>query len=287
MTGYGRGEAKAGRKHVEVEVRTVNHRFIDFSIRLPRALGIYEKDVEKIAKRKLKRGHIYITVTVGTPENSEDRIINRENLRRAYEELTNLALDEGIPGTIDINTVLSLPDVFAIVPEEKQDEELWSKVQRALSSALSSCVRMRRAEGHELFKDISKRLLAIGKFAAGIEKRAPKALDRALSKTRKRIEALVRDSEIDESRWGIEAAVLADRTDFSEELVRLKSHLQQFGRILKKGGEVSKKLTFLLQEIHREATTMGNKSSDSVIIRDCLAIKEEVEKIREQVQNLE
>ena len=135
MTGYGKGEAKAGRKRVEVEVRTVNHRFSDFSIRLPRSLAGHEKDIEKIAKRRLKRGHIYITVTIGAQGDFADQVVNRENLRRAYEELLALARDEGIPGTIDINTVLALPDVFVSGPEEKQTEALWPKIKKALSGA--------------------------------------------------------------------------------------------------------------------------------------------------------
>ncbi len=134
---------------------------------------------------------------------------------------------------------------------------------------------------------MAKRLKDISKAAAKIEKKAPKALKQTLERAHKRLENLLGKAEVSSDRWAIEAAALADRTDFSEELVRLNSHLGEFAAVLGKGGEISKKLTFLLQEIHREATTMGNKSADPVVIRDCLAIKEEVEKIREQVQNLE
>jgi uncharacterized protein (TIGR00255 family) len=134
---------------------------------------------------------------------------------------------------------------------------------------------------------MTRRLADISKVAAKIEKKAPKALKQTLARAHNRLQNLLGKAEVSSDRWAIEAAALADRTDFSEELVRLSSHLGEFGSVLGKGGEISKKLTFLLQEIHRESTTMGNKSADPVVIRDCLAIKEEVEKIREQVQNLE
>ena len=164
---------------------------------------------------------------------------------------------------------------------------LEEAVSKSLGVALLDCIDMRRKEGAELFKDIIKRLAAMEKITASIEKGAPRAINRSLARTRKRLNQLLGDTDMDENRWVIEAAIMIDRTDFSEELVRLKSHLHRFRVVLKKGGEISKKLTFLLQEIHREATTMGNKAVDSRIIQHCLAIKEGAEKIREQVLNIE
>ncbi|UCF03997.1 MAG: YicC family protein [bacterium] len=287
MTGYGKGEARLGEGMVNVEIRTVNHRFIDFSIRVPRPLNGYEKEIERIARRVLKRGHVYVTVTLDRSIETGTVAINKQLLRSVYRELTAFAAEEGIPGSVDINTLLSLPEIFSSEVEGPPASTLWVAVRGALEEALRQCVRMRRREGEALLRDIRKRTDALERVVAKIEDRAPQAIERTLAKIRKRLNKMLGDTAIDESRWSIEAAIMADRTDFSEELVRLKSHLQQLKSVIKKGGEISKKLTFLLQEIHREATTMGNKADDSVIIRGCLAVKESVEKVREQAQNLE
>lgn len=287
MTGYGKGEAEVDGCTVVAEIRTVNHRFIEFSIRLPYLLNGYEKEVERIIRSKVKRGHVYVTVTLEKSADTEHLGINKEFLSRAYRELKEFAASEGIPGKIEINTLLSLSEAFTndvdIVPRSR----LWLPVRKALGAALRSCVEMRRNEGAELLNDIASRIAAAEKITDNIGKRAPMALKKSITRARKRVKQVLGGSFMDESRWSVEAAIIADRADFSEELVRLRSHLRQLRSIVRKGGEISKKMTFLLQEIHRESTTMGNKAVDSTVIRYCLSIKEEVEKIREQVQNLE
>ncbi len=287
MTGYGKGEVEVDHGTVTAEIRTVNHRFLDFSIRIPRALNGYEREVERCVRKKLKRGHVYITITFDQTLESENFEINRDLLRAAYRMLTEFALREGIPGSVDINTLLSLPESFTSNTEALAPTKVWPGVRKALDISLERCFEMRRVEGAELERDIARHVAATEKVVARIERRAPAALKRSLVRVRKRLKHLLGDVSIDESRVAMETAIMAERTDFSEELVRLKSHLQQFTTVLRRGGEVSKKLTFLVQEIHREATTMGNKASDSSIIRDCLEIKEYMEKIREQVQNVE
>ncbi len=287
MTGYGKGSARIGDGEAIAEIRTVNHRFIELSIRLPRVLNGTERDLEKIIRRKIKRGHVYLTVTLTRSFDAETLRINSKLIKKVYRELSVLARKEGIPGDVDINTILSIPDVFSVDSETVPPQQLVSAVKKALGKALSSCTGMRENEGAELLRDMNGRLRTITRIASRIENRAPAALAKALARTKKRLKQLIGNAAIDENRWALEAAIMADKTDFSEELVRLNSHLGQFEKILSRGGEVSKKLTFLLQEIHREATTMGNKASDPAIIRDCLEIKENVEKIREQVQNLE
>jgi uncharacterized protein (TIGR00255 family) len=272
---------------VTVEVRTVNHRFIEFSTRLPRPLAGYEREIEKIVRAKVKRGHVYVTVTFDKLFESEALVMNRAFLRKTYRLLSDFAREEGIPGTVDIKTLLSVPDIFTNSLDEVVPESLWGKVQSALGAALDRCVAMRRSEGAELMKDIVRRLAIVERSVGRIEKQAPAALKRALGRAKARLAQLIESSEIDESRWMTEAALMAEKCDFTEELVRIRSHLGQFGAVVRREGEVSKSLTFILQEIHREATTMGNKAADASIIRDCLAIKELVEKIREQAQNLE
>jgi uncharacterized protein (TIGR00255 family) len=287
MTGYGKGQAKVGDGSVTVELRTVNHRFIDFSIRIPRPLNGYEREIEKIVRTKVKRGHVYVTVTFDKSFESEAVVINRAYLRRTYRLLSDFAREEGISGTVDINALISLPDVFTNSLDEAIPESLWAGVQSAVGAALDRCVAMRRSEGAELVKDVARKLAIVERSVGRIEKRAPAAVKRALGRAKTRLAQLVGDSGIDESRWMTEAALMAERCDFTEELVRLRSHLGQIKTLIGRGDEVSKSLTFILQEIHRETTTMGNKAADASIIRECLAIKEVVEKIREQAQNLE
>jgi uncharacterized protein (TIGR00255 family) len=287
MTGYGKGSAPVGGGKIAVELRTVNHRFIDFSIRVPRPLNGYEKEIEKAVRKKIRRGHIYVNVVFDKGFESTSSVVNRKLLKKTYGELTAFAKKEGIPGDLEIGTLLLLPDMFRPEIDTIPPARLVAALKKAVAEAAEMCAAMRDREGKTLQTDMKKRLRAISKVAAKIEKRAPKALDETLARARKRLSNLVGKREVRDDRWAIEAAILSEKTDFAEELVRLKSHLGEFGKALDRGGEVSKKLTFLLQEIHREATTMGNKAADAGIIRDCLLVKEEVEKIREQVQNLE
>lgn len=287
MTGYGKGSASLGNGEVTVEIKTVNHRFIDFSVRMPRLLSSLEKDVEKNIRRKIKRGHVSVNVALDKNFESEYTSVNKKLLKKTYRELSEFARKEKIPGKVDINTLLSLPEVFTSTVESIPERTMKTAVESAVGKALDRCVRMRRSEAGELIKEVLVQISRIEKTTAKIEKNTPAALKRSLARVKKRIRQMIGDSNIDKNRWEVEAALMSDRADFSEELVRLKSHLGQFTKIVKKGGEISKKLTFLLQEIHREVTTMGNKATDSGIIRDCLSIKGDVEKIREQIQNLE
>jgi uncharacterized protein (TIGR00255 family) len=287
MTGFGRSRVAVGNGEVTVEVRTVNHRYLDCSSRLPRAIGGYEIEVERIVRRKINRGHVYVTVSFDRSLEAAGVGINRELLAHLYRQLTDAAAREGIPGRVDVNTLLSLPDLLTFESDAMPSSRLWPAVRSALNEALARCSGMREVEGAELARDIGNRLGSLERIAARIEKRAPAALRRSLARAKKRLEQLLGETAVGDDRWAVEAAILAERSDFAEELVRLKSHLGQFRSLIEKGGEVSKKLTFLLQEIHREATTMGNKASDAAIIGDCLAAKSVVEKMREQVQNLE
>lgn len=287
MTGYGRGEARVGEGTVRVEIRTVNHRFLEFTTRTPRSLYGREKEIERIARGMVRRGHVYITVSMDRSLESEGIGVDLEAIRRIYWSLSTFASREGIPGGVSLDGLLSVPEIVSLDTEAVPAERLWPAAKDALRSALEGCARMRAREGAELERDIRKQTGRIGTVVARIDKRAQGASKRAFLKAKRRMKQLVGDAALDENRLLTEAAVLADRMDFSEELIRLKSHLKQFEAIVDKGGETSKKLTFLLQEIHREATTMGNKSAEAPIIRDCISIKESVEKIREQVQNIE
>jgi len=288
MTGYGKAESASSKARVIAEVRSVNHRYLEVSVRLPKSLGGYEGEVEKIVKKRLRRGHVYVSISLerGTEEGGIS--INPAALGGIYRELARAAKREGIPGEIDINTLLSLPDVLAAIAVPPDSNRLWTLAKKALSGALRNCIDMRKHEGEALVKDISKRVKRLERLALRIEKREPALKKKAFERARRRVEKLLEQTAVlSDTRWAAEVAMMAERSDITEEIIRLKSHIAQFRKVMRAGGEVSKKMTFLLQEMHREATTMGNKSVDASVIRDCLEIKEEVEKIREQVQNLE
>ncbi|RKZ08220.1 YicC family protein [bacterium] len=288
MTGYGKGSAEYDDHLITAEVKTVNHRFLEISSRLPKSLAGHEGEVEKIVRKRLKRGHVYVSISVDRGAENQSVAINMELLSNIYKELKAFAVREGIPGQIDMNTLLSFPDIIFSGEEEVRSSKLWAAAKKALNAALRECVQMRINEGEELAAGVNKRIDRLSRIVGRIEKKSPALKRKAFERAKLRVERLLEGTaELDDGRWAVEVALMAEKSDVTEEIARLKSHLNQFRDVMKKGGEVSKKLTFLLQEIHREATTMGNKSVNGEIVKSCMEIKEEAEKIREQVQNFE
>lgn len=287
MTGYGQGDASDGTSHVIVEIRTVNHRYLDYSIKLPRTLHSRERDIKECVRAKLARGRIYVTITVESEVPGQHVTINEALMKRYLEQLKAFAQANGIAGDIDINTLAGLPDVITTNEEEPETEAVWPLVEKGLDDAIGACLKMRIEEGKALEKDIKERMKAVDATVAEIERIAPGVSRRHAEAFRKRVAALLEGVQIDEDRMTTEIALMAERLDFTEEVTRLHSHVAQFNKYLGEGGEVSKKLTYILQEMHREASTIGAKASDSDIIQQVVALKEETEKLREQVQNLE
>jgi len=287
MTGYGRGKADIDCGAMITEIRTVNHRFIDFSIKLPNGMNQHQNFIEKIVRTKIKRGRIYIKLSLDSNYVARHSGINKSLLKELYREISEFASAEGIPGKVDIATLLSFPDAFGSTESGIACGKIKKAVKESVDKALDECVQMREKEGEILLRDMDRNLSKIGKSIEGIKKIAPEAIKKVFSRSKKRVKDMLSGSKIDEKRWMTEVAIVSDKADFSEELVRLDSHVVQFGHELEKGGQIAKKLTFILQEIHREVTTLGNKASDTKIINKCLHIKEYTERIREQVQNLE
>ncbi|MDZ7860673.1 MAG: YicC/YloC family endoribonuclease [Candidatus Krumholzibacteriota bacterium] len=287
MTGYGKGKVKVDGGSMMTEIRTVNHRFMDFSIKLPPEMNEFQSYIEKRVREKIRRGRVYIKVSFDKNTAVLQSGINKPLLKSLYREVKKFASSEGIPGEVDIASLLSFPDAFRCRETKIPKGKIKTAIKESLDSALDGCVRMREKEGSILKNDIERNIKKIEKSVESIKKRAPGAIERAFSRSRKRVKEMLGSLKIDEKRWLTEVAIMADKADFSEELVRLDSHVVQFSRELEKGGQISKKLTFMLQEIHREITTLGNKASDTKIINRCLDIKEKAERIREQVQNLE
>jgi len=287
MTGFGQGEAANAHSTVTVEVRSVNHRFLDIAFKLPRSLQNREPDIKEIVRSKIARGRVSITVAVESSLATQGVAINEKVLEQYLTQLRAFAMRHKIDDHITLDALVTLPEVVTTKEIEAGEDELWPLVERSLSDALDACNRMRGDEGKSLETDLTERMRLIDRTVAAIEKLAPAVAKRQVETLRKRVAQLAGDVTVPEDRIAAEIVMLADRTDVTEEITRLRSHLAQFNGALKDGGEVSKRLTYLLQEMHREASTMGSKASDTEIIQHVVVLKEETEKLREQVQNLE
>ena len=287
MTGFGQGEVSNRSTRVSVEIRSVNHRYLDFSIKLPKTLASKESEVKEQLKDKMQRGRVSVTVSVESDQPQFDVSMNLPLMEKYVTELRRFAKKHDIAADLDINTVATLPEVFTLAEHKTDVEQLWPLVTRALKQALTQCVKMRQEEGKALETDMRQRLLAINKLIKKVERRAPKVMAHHRAGLKERVGNIMDGGRVDRDRWMTEVALLAERLDFTEEIIRLKSHLAQIKACLDGGGAVAKKLTYLLQEVHREGTTIASKASDAETIEYMVSLREESERLREQVQNLE
>jgi uncharacterized protein (TIGR00255 family) len=288
MTGYGRGEWQEDEKRVEVEVKSFNHRYLDISPHLPRRLNSLEAQVRNVIKQRVSRGRVEVSVQIEDSSLVEQRLELDVPLARDYHlALKTLQQELGIPGEIRLETLANFRDIFTRKEVETDLEREWASLQTALEAALRSLEQMRQDEGLALRGDFLGRLAAIEGMAREIEKKAPLALEACRDRLAERVQELSRGLPIDEARLAQEVAYLAERSDITEELVRIRSHLNQFREVLDGSEPAGRKLEFLLQEINREANTIGSKASDAGIAQVAVEIKSELEKMREQVQNVE
>ena len=286
MTGFGAAEGAVGAARVAVELRSVNHRFFNSTIRLPAELSRWEGEVREALRRRISRGHITMSARIargvaGTPLIDEQRFAAYVSLLRGLRERFHLA------GDIDVGTVLRMPDVISSITEGEEGEV--AALLAVTESAIAALTRSREEEGTRLVVYLLERLALIEQAVGRLAQRAPQRLVEQRDRFRESIKQLADGVAVDPQRLAVEVAVLADRLDVQEELSRLRSHLDAFRRPLNDGvGEpVGKRLGFLLQEMLREANTTGSKANDSAMLNDVVTIKEELERIREQVENLE
>jgi len=287
MTGFGQSEVSSQGFRVSVEIRTVNHRFLDFSVKLPRGLANREREVKEVIRTRITRGRI--SVSIATESDKPDHVvsINLPVMEQYVDALTRFAKDHNIAGELNINTLATLPDVFEKEEDGDHSDVLWPLVEMGIEQALEECMSMRTEEGKALEADIRGRLEAIAALIVEIESLAPGAMESSKKALLERLQKIMDGTTVNHERWMTEVAIIADRVDFTEEITRLKSHVAQFNNCLDENGAISKKLTYLLQEIHRESTTIGSKASSAAIIENVVSLKEESEKLREQVQNIE
>ena len=288
MTGYGKGEFSEGGIELTCEIKTVNNRYLDVSIKAPRIFAAYEDVVRNTVRKKLTRGHADVFVSLKDKRERPTALTTDMALAASYVAAAK-ALKEAFPDLTDdvtLTSVLRYPEVLKQEDSVSLDEELTNALQTALNIALDNLNEMRAVEGAKLKADMLSRMQTIEELVGEVSERAPQLQQEYREKLKNKVQEYLANVPVDESRLLSEVAVFADRTNIDEELTRLRSHIEQFRSICEEG-VVGRKLDFLVQEFNREANTTCSKSNDVAITRIGLALKNEIEKIREQVQNLE
>lgn len=288
MTGYGKGEYKEGGIELTVEIKTVNNRYLDVSVKSPKSFNAYEEAVRSLVRGSLSRGHADVFVGFNDRREQAGRLTVDENAARAYVQAAE-RLKELFPGIADDLTLTALlrgADVIRTEEDAADDEQVLAALTAALSAALEKLNAMRAREGEKLAADMLARMDTIETLVGEIAARAPCVAENYRAKLFERMREVLADAPVDEARLLSEAAVFADKCNIDEELTRLRSHISQFRAVCREE-RVGRKLDFLVQEFNREANTVCSKSNDLAVTNAALALKNEIEKIREQVQNIE
>lgn len=287
MTGYGRGEYKSGGIELTVEIKTVNNRYLDVSLKCPKIFAAYEEVLRGKIREKLTRGHADVYVTLSDKREKAKNLSLDEGAAMAYASAAKrLAQVAGVEFDLTASALLRMPDVILRDESQCADDEILSALNSALSAALESLNAMRLTEGEKLKADMLARMQKIEGLVAKIAERAPLVAEDYRSRLKDKVEKYLAGAEVDQGRLLSEVAVFADKSNIDEELTRLGSHIDQFREICR-SPIVGRKLDFLVQEFNRETNTICSKSNDIVITRCGLDLKNEIEKIREQVQNIE
>jgi len=290
MTGFGRSEYNDGKRNIIVEIKTVNHRYADISVRMPRRYSFVEDKVKNTIKEKIKRGKIDVSIMVeNLTENDVNIKLNTMIAQQYYDNLKELQSQFELTGDITLQYLAGMPDVLKAVPDVDDEEEMTKCILQPVRDAAANLESMRMVEGEKLAQDLMMRADIIKDLVDRIEERAELVPKAYTEKLRERIQELIGNSvTVPEDRILVEAAIFADKCNITEELTRLNSHMDQMKSIIEKSSQPDgKKLDFLVQEMNREANTIGSKANDITVTNLMLQVKAEIEKIREQVQNIE
>lgn len=287
MTGYGRVREENEKREITVELRSVNHRYLDLNIKVPRLCGYLEDMIKQRVSAALARGKADIFVSIRTKDGGTVVLPNESVIRGYVEAARKVAQDYGLPEEMTALSLLKMPDALDVDREEPDGEELTSEVAAVLDRAIAEHDAMRTREGARLCADVAQRAALISDMVDAIEKRSPDSVEEYRARIAQRMNELLDGSDVAQQRILQEAALFADKVSVTEELVRLRSHLHQLSQMLNGKAAVGRKLDFLVQEMNREANTIGSKANDYEIARTVVDLKAEIEKIREQIQNLE
>lgn len=288
MTGFGRAEEVLNGRDILVEIRSVNHRYYEFSSRIPRAYGYIEEKLKSLLNGRIARGKTEVSVTVSSVEGKEAVIEVNEAIASGYVDALRKANEKlGLTDDITLSQMMRLPDIFTVRKVQDDEDQVWQDVKAVTEKALDNFVRMRETEGVRMKEDLLFRLENIEKMVSDVEVRSPEVNAAYRDRLYNKIKEVLADKNVDESRLLTEAAIFADKTAVDEETVRLRSHINQFRSMLELDEPVGRKLDFLIQEFNREANTIGSKAQDAKITKTVVELKSEIEKIREQIQNIE
>lgn len=290
MTGYGRAEAILDGQKMVVEIKSLNHRFLEISLRIPASLSALEMEIKKKIAEPLLRGKIDATIrrdVQGSAENSHPLALNLPLAQNYYNLLTQLKQSLGLKDDIRMEMITAQKDIFLPVESFQDIMALWQKLAMVLDEALAGLVDMRQREGEILVRDLSARLDLMALLLNGIEAKTPRVVLEYHKRLTDRVREMTSGLIIDEARLSQEIAIFAEKSDITEEIVRFRSHLGQFQEMLDSDDAIGRKVDFLIQEMNREVNTIGSKSSDADISKQVIEIKSELARLREQVQNLE
>lgn len=288
MTGFGRAQETVDGSLITVEVKSVNHRYFEFSAKTPRAYGFLEEKLKSYIQSKISRGKVECYVSIETLDADDVEININHSLAGAYcKAFCELAEKYGIDNDISVSVLSRYGDIFSVRKKEADEDKLWQSVLMVLEKAVDGFIQMKCAEGEKLRSDILSRADYISGYVDFIERRSPETVKEYNEKLRIKIRELIDNAQVDEQRLLTEAAIFADKIAVDEETVRLRSHLDQLKAFFDIDGAIGRKMDFLIQEINREANTIGSKAQDVDIAKRVIDIKAEVEKIREQIQNIE
>ena len=288
MTGYGRARQERNGRNITVEVRSVNNRYLDCTVKMPRAYIFAEDAMKALVQKYISRGKVDVFVTVDAVTADQTVVQVNEPLARSYyQALSRLREMFSLEDELSASTLARFPDVLAVTKAEEDLEMISADICAVLEEALTAHRQMRSVEGEKLFSDIAGRADTIESVVAKVEERSPQTVSEYRARLEAKMREVLQSTTIDESRILTEAAIFADKIAVDEETVRLRSHLSQLRTMLSGDEPVGRKLDFLIQEVNRECNTIGSKCNDLTIARDVVNMTAEVEKIREQVQNIE
>ena len=288
MTGYGRAREMRNGRDITVEVRSVNNRYLDCTVKMPRAYIFAEDRMKARVQQAISRGKVDVFVTIDASAADEAVVAVNEPLARGYyEALTRLKTMFSLPGEVTPEVLAKFPDVLAVTKAEEDVEAIAADICAVLDDALAAYNDMRAVEGEKLASDVAGRVTTIEKVVGKVEERSPQTVAAYRQRLEAKMQEVLQSTTIDESRILTEAAIFADKIAVDEETVRLRSHIAQLRAMLASDEPVGRKLDFLIQEVNRECNTIGSKCNDLTIAQDVVNMKAEVEKIREQVQNME
>ena len=288
MTGYGRAGALLHGRDIKVELRSVNARFLEYSDRLPRSCAFLQDKLKKLVAARVSRGKVELNLSIQAVTAADTVVTVNWPLAQGYRDaLRDLAQRMELPDDLTAGMVARFPDVLAQTAAPANEDELWQDVQAVAQQAMDAFVAMRAAEGEKLRADVENRLTAVETLVGQIEQQSAGRVQAYSEKLYARLQELLGDRSIDEGRLVTEAAIFADKTAIDEETVRLHSHVAQYREILALDEPIGRKLDFLTQELNREANTIGSKCQDVAVTRLVVELKSEIEKIREQIQNIE